>query len=507
MNGQLREQPLAELIREIYAKGLTGALRLQHEQARAVVYFGAGQVIYATSNLRSHRFSEYLRKHGVVSAEQLTGVKPGASDLAVAAALVANGVLTPEALEAALGHQVAEVLRVALLWTDGAWVFDTRAHLGDPVRVKLSTRSLLLESSRRIGLKFAQSRFADPQETISLAPDVKDMNALSPTEGFVLSRVDGPVRLSELVALSGLREPEALRTIYGLLLCGFLERESWTDFLGEAPTQAPVNEPPTLKASVTHSTEDRGNGELELNNLFERLSEATSHYRTLDVAETAAPEEIKRAYYVLARRFHPDRFHELAHTPLHGRIEAAFARITQAYEVLLDPDSRAAYDLKLNARQKVKSPHDSQRSAQNETKGGVVQSSGRTDSPSDQDLPLAEKRFQEGLAAMEQGQLNLAVTCLSAAARLAPKQAPYRAHYGRALARHGKSHRLAESEIQAAIRLDSANVSYRIMLAELYRELGFIVRAKGELDRVRTLDPENVAAAEMLKTLATMKRR
>ena len=50
----------------------------------------------------------------------------------------------------------------------------------------------------------------------------------------------------------------------------------------------------------------------------------------------------------------------------------------------------------------------------------------------------------------------------------------YRAYYGRALAANQQTQRLAEAELQAAVKLDPANASYRVMLAELYRTLGFL---------------------------------
>ncbi len=47
MNGQLSEQPLAELIREIAAKSIGGRLQLQHDRLRAVIYFDKGELLYA----------------------------------------------------------------------------------------------------------------------------------------------------------------------------------------------------------------------------------------------------------------------------------------------------------------------------------------------------------------------------------------------------------------------------------------------------------------------------
>jgi len=65
-----------------------------------------------------------------------------------------------------------------------------------------------------------------------------------------------------------------------------------------------------------------------------------NYYRILDVALAADQAEIKHAYRVLAKRYHPDRVprerREWARTQM--------ARINAAYEVLGDPARRAAYD-------------------------------------------------------------------------------------------------------------------------------------------------------------------
>ena len=66
---------------------------------------------------------------------------------------------------------------------------------------------------------------------------------------------------------------------------------------------------------------------------------------------------------------------------------------------------------------------------------------------------------------------------------------------------HESTRRLAEAELQAAIKMDSNNAEYRLMLAELYRELGFTVRARGEAERAVAADNNNRKAREFLRSL------
>src|SRR5207244_2165538 len=65
MQGQLSENPLAELIREINDTGLSGALRVSHDRAKVVVYFETGDLLFAASNLRAHRLRELLKRSGI----------------------------------------------------------------------------------------------------------------------------------------------------------------------------------------------------------------------------------------------------------------------------------------------------------------------------------------------------------------------------------------------------------------------------------------------------------
>jgi len=62
------------------------------------------------------------------------------------------------------------------------------------------------------------------------------------------------------------------------------------------------------------------------------------YYKTLGVSNKATPEEIKKAYRKLARQYHPDR------NPGDKQAEARFKEISQAHDVLGDPEKRKQYD-------------------------------------------------------------------------------------------------------------------------------------------------------------------
>jgi curved DNA-binding protein len=67
--------------------------------------------------------------------------------------------------------------------------------------------------------------------------------------------------------------------------------------------------------------------------------EYKDYYKTLGVNKTATTEEIRKAYRQLAKKYHPDK------NPGNKSAEEKFKELTEANEVLSDPEKRKKYDM------------------------------------------------------------------------------------------------------------------------------------------------------------------
>jgi curved DNA-binding protein CbpA len=219
--------------------------------------------------------------------------------------------------------------------------------------------------------------------------------ALSPTDGFVLSRIDGTLNEHELVAATGLPTEmvrASLSHLEGLGVITYANGQpaptatpSGTVATGPAVT-ANAGPPPArqssigLKAAVppapaatpeetaTPSSPEMRAALAEQVDLddavkravlltFERL-ERLDHYALIGADRTADRKGIKRAYYEIAGKFHPDKYFRKNLGTFKAKMEVIFSRVTLAHDILSDREKRAEYDAYLVERRKLLSAED-----------------------------------------------------------------------------------------------------------------------------------------------------
>src|SRR5260221_9197069 len=198
-----------------------------------------------------------LARHGLLTKENLDR----ATDLVIrekkrlGQALLELKAFDKDGLESGIARHVHEVLTRVFGWPDGAWEFapEPEGEIStDEITLKLSTGDVILEAVHGIQdpdvIRYA---LGDIDRVLALSTDplLRFQNVtLTPTDGFMLSRVDGTLSAREITQIAGRPPEETLKSLFGLLCTGLVE---WTGGVRKAKAPPAPARPAGTTAPVT----------------------------------------------------------------------------------------------------------------------------------------------------------------------------------------------------------------------------------------------------------------
>lgn len=503
--------PLAELLVEIKQARLDGSLRFAFDERKIIVYFQNGKIVYAISNARVARLFDFLLREKKIDKKTLTSITNFTSDLELGKALVHKELFSQAEIDAIVSFQIEEILRECLTWTSGEWSFNPLARIREGISFQVNTAKILADFARSLTGEAVSLRFRSFQEKFS-AKDFSQANInLQPHEAFVLSRFAGEeLTVEQIRTLSGLPDNAILQTLYTLWLGGFLTRRNWNSAFSERQIAHIKTASISLKQSAAAISENKPEAvkpeinekppetvaeeppiveeqEITLEEYLAQNEAATNHYEVLGVEVKADSNEIKKAYFKFARRFHPDIFHRSVTPEVHRKIQNAFTKLAGAHENLRDKDLREIYDYKLRKEIALMEER---------------RAKGKTDKTDTVDKEsVAAEQFEQGYNLLMDEYYAEAEPFLARAVHLDGNNARYHAFYGKTLAQDPQQRHKAEAEIQTAIKLEPTNELYRIISAEFFIQYNLLKRAEGELKRLLAIAPDNYDAQTLLDSL------
>jgi curved DNA-binding protein CbpA len=281
---------------------------------------------------------------------------------------------------------------------------------------------------------------------------------------------------------------------------GILTRTGWKTAFSENRVQAlkgttfelkKVSKPTSANrvttvetAPETELTDDElpDQGDFDLEETLKRFETAWNYYQILGIEPNAKMGTIRKAYFRLAKMLHPDRYRNESRE-IAQRVEKAFTELSTAHETLKTPDGRQSYDIKMR---------ELERDRQVINEGGEVLS---------KQEGSAAAEFERGFALQLNGDFEAAVPHLARAVHYSPNNARYHAYYGKALSGDESQRLKAQNELLAAVQLEPANPTFRLLLAEFYVRYKLIKRAEGELTRLLETTPDNREAITLLDSI------
>ena len=204
---------------------------------------------------------------------------------------------------------------------------------------------------------------------------------------------------------------------------------------------------------------------------FEKIREQDL-YQVLGVVSSANADEIRRAYYTLAKQFHPDKF---MREEMKSKAEKVFAHITEAYSTLTNQETRRRYDEDQTIRKSAREP-------EKKVDPGVV----------------AHINFKHGKDMFDRGKIGEAITFLQNACDQDPSKAEHFRYLAIAQSKNPRWKKDAEENFLRAIEKDPMNAEVYAQLGSLYARGGVLSKARDMFKKALQWDPACQEAQEGL---------
>jgi len=520
VKGALGEGVLPNVLRELYVGRKTGVLRFTQGAARRNVRFVKGSIVHAASEAPEEHLGEVLVRLGRLTRADVdrAGETVEREHKRLGAVLMEMGVFSKDQLEDALALHAHELLiRIFEAASEGSYEFEaaeSEVAQGE-FTLKLSTGEIILDAVRRVrDPDVVRYALGDIDRVLALSSDPLlrfQRITLSPSDGYILSRIDGTLSAREVMQMLALPAEEVQRSLFGLLCTGVVEQAAGPP---KAPPKAvplrprpearpeprPAPPPPPIVApapppAAREPSADTQAKRREIVEAYETLK-AKSHFEALGVERSATDAQVKEAYFRLAKRFHPDTHHDPNMADLRDKLESVFIRLGEAYEVLRSPRSRAAYESDLASRSPRPPAADARPAAP-----APAAAPPPAVPPLDPAVAAQSARRAEKL--MEQEKYWDAIQLLEAAVPVLEAKPKQRARLAlaRAYTKNPNWVHQAEETLHEVVKDDPKNVDAYFALGRLYKAGGLRSRSVSMFRKVLELKPENEEAQAELTAL------
>ena len=522
LSGTLRDERLPKILTYLQRKKKTGVLVINRNDQNRSIFLKEGDIVFAASKYQDDWLGEMLLKEGRISLSQYEAASEVCREAKkrFGAVLVEQEVVAPKELFSAVTRQVKAIVTSLFTWIDGQYHFEEHPLQSDEViTLKMSTGNLILDGIRRMG-DFTRLRNLLPPMNMVLHMTTDPMILfqdirLSDSERNVLVLVNGRNAISDIFEAAGQSSFETLKLLHFFLEIGLVEvpeaetasahkipvnretapreavsREASSNVSDSSPPASDLSDEASEEIFQGVQQEKQEDVEKSRDQIFRKDEEAIhvtqkkireayealatqDHYQVLGLDRDSSRGDIKKAYFRLAKEYHPDRHLQTGMGDLTADLEALFRRITDAYDTLLMEQKRKEYDTEL-----VMKKFEGRRMRWKGGGGGGGVS----------------EKASLGEQALRKGDYKTAIYYLEETVKGAPDKGNLHAFLAEALSHISGRQRDAETHYKRAIEIEPSNVDYYMGLGRLYIRAGMAQRAQRQFEEALLWDPDHPAA-------------
>ncbi len=480
--GSLQGSAFAKLFLALHRQEWSGDLILGTRDFESTIRFQSGHPLFAESTDPEVQLLSLLMDQELMSDEQLIRVQKLMADKGCTEeqALLALRILEPKELLSAVREQThRRIINCFRPQTERYRLEEGEIATGTALRS--DPLALLLE-----GL-VTHSTVERLMEELGPELDRYPCRKLDLTA--LCARLEGPSTGPEILAFDGKRQLRSLQgeeptlaplattwILHQLDAIAFLEEPAvisqLSDFteseieivVAEGSATSAQGGPRRRSATQSNAAKATPTSDpamlQEINERYAQLRGAT-YYQLLGIPSDANAATIKRSYFALAKRYHPDALRRSGLDQVRDKAKEIFAEVAKAYDILSDPKRRREYD--------------------DTCKGGLTEDETHR-------VMEAEAMFRKAEILLRMRKYDGALKLLQAAVRLWPDEAAYQAALGWA---HFKSHpsnpQAARKHLEIAINLNPQYSQGLTYLSQLLRQEGETERADQLATRAKQL--------------------
>lgn len=452
---------IGRYLRDIYFEKKRGQLVFRREKVQKYLFFQEGQLVFAKTNQENELLGEILFNLGKLSQEAYQNIEEYIEPMEIIGqVLVKRGLISKQDLVDGLSYQLREITLNTFAIFDGNFRFQEREDLTlEDIDIKVSIPVLIADGIRRMKYDPNLKKFLKDQ---TISPKDRGLVLhLTEEEKEILSQVKVDSFPTDILKRSGLNPEDIWKTLYLLYCLDLIDLGEESTILDKAAGPPPKKGDKDTQRRIEEVEE------------FSQRVHGMSYYKILDVSTSATVNEIKKAYFGLARQYHPDLFDRETLAAKKEIIDDVFDKITKAYHTLSDEGAREAYDKQLAEEEAV-------------DKRGVTKE--------------AEKKFRQAKTLYNMGRNEEAIAYLEEAIRLDPHKASFFLLMAMIEGKIPSYHKKAESHFREAIKLEPWSADGYLGLGLLYKNADLKVKAVNQFKKALQVDPGNEAAIRELRS-------
>jgi tetratricopeptide (TPR) repeat protein len=473
----------ARAMREAFEEEKSGALICETADAKRLVFFEAGHLVGAKSDLPSERLGEIMVREGRIVRIQLEEATSFIrSGLRLGQILVELGYLKGGEIETYVRLQIIAIASSMLTSSADRLLFLEDMPVEAVTLSPVSIGEVFLDASRHLtdldlyrdNVLIDDYVLRQTGDALALAPAMN----LSSDEGYVLDLVDGNNTVAEVLARSPLDLADSVRVLVALHQSGIvaLKEKRSSPSLDPEPL-APMAPEPEIATGRVDPLES------EVIAVFNDM-QCQNHWQILGLDRNAAPSEIEDAYREARIRFDPEKFLHLDASEFREKLSFIRARLEEAFTTLASKRSANVYDSLVEREPQYQESRESWETIP--TSEVAPEQWERPRNPDE-----ARLLFVQAKQSFREQDYWKTIELCRASIELGDDNDPERFHLlGQALAENPRWRKDAERNLKIAQKLKPWEPRYLVTLGKLYEKEGLAKRAQRMYVQARAMDPD-----------------